>query len=528
MTPADQRATAPSSQQLSPAARWEGARDEDSSLERAGIEKVQGECVRDHVRAVLLEAVERVACKGGDGPGDLAESQASPSPAAAGLPARASPLASDSETTVKDDRPPQAQSEATVKPARRGSRRGSATLAQREAAARAALAAALNRTGMDRKTQSKEWIERHSVYGTVFGTCQVGQVACTAIQVTTRNRLALVEQCSDAVLGDLARRNSGWSAELGSGSQQIFLLAEGEAKSTAVFSRHGDSQALVIHLFGTAAPCQQQGYGTALLRMLQKFTGGADIFVEVATDKLPAWWLSKAFLGSFTKFSKPRLWPKTTALLRWNADTDVICSVCKRGQTVHFCPFRSCSYESRRASDLQHHIQSKHAEQSPRHSGHQLWQEPASFKGELGAPSSREQGAERNSPALGRTLHHQRPTQVLAAEESSVKRPRATTRKLSGDDVRKRSDRQGKHDNQEQKWVRKIVALARQTDKSDLPAKAKTLFRMMKADLRSSTRSESEEDTDGDSSESNDNHICADCGREFSSSNGLGQHRRHW
>ena len=60
-----------------------------------------------------------------------------------------------------------------------------------------------------------------------------------------------------------------------------------------------------------------------------------------------------------------------------------------------------------------------------------------------------------------------------------------------------------KADEQEQKWVREIMALAKQTDKSGLSAKAKTLFRTMKADLRNSaSSSEDEEDSDIDSSES--------------------------
>ena len=71
---------------------------------------------------------------------------------------------------------------------------------------------------------------------------------------------------------------------------EIFLLAEGEAKSMAVFSRRKDSQAPVIHLFGTAELCQRQGYGTALLQMLQKSVDGAEVFVEVATENIPAWW----------------------------------------------------------------------------------------------------------------------------------------------------------------------------------------------------------------------------------------------
>eukprot|EP01043_Picozoa_sp_COSAG02_P050524 COSAG02_NODE_5200_length_4546_cov_4.043850_4_plen_686_part_00 len=366
---------------------------------------------------------------------------------------------------------------ATAKPALRGSRRGANTLAQRNAVARAAFAAAFSRT-------------KNTDVGTLFDTCHVGNTACTAIQVATQHRLALVEQCSDAVLGDLARRNAGWSAELGTGTRQVFLLAEGEAKSTAVFSRHTDSQALVIHMFGTAKPCQERGYGTALLRLLQKFAAGAEIFVEVATSKIPAWWLSKAFLGTATKFSKPRLW-QTTALLRWGPDTEAFCIVCRQGQTVHLCPFQNCSYESHRASGVQQHVQSIRAEQSAKSSRHQRWQHPTSFKGVL-----------------------------VHSASSTVKHSTAT--KQSGREAQKRRDH-----NQEQKWVRKIIALAKQTDRSGLPAKARTLFRTMKADLCKTAISRAE-DSDQSSTESENAHICTDCGREFVSKRGLTNHRRHW
>ncbi len=365
---------------------------------------------------------------------------------------------------------------AAAKPALRGSRRAN-TLAQRDAVARAAFAAAFSRT-------------KNAAVGTLFDTCHVGNTACTAIQVATQHRLALVEQCSDAVLGDLARRNAGWSAELGTGTRQVFLLAEGEAKSTAVFSRHTDSQALVIHMFGTARPCQERGYGTALLRLLQKFAAGAEVFVEVATSKIPAWWLSKAFLGTATKFSKPRLW-QTTALLRWGPDTEAFCIVCRQGQTVHLCPFQNCSYESHRASGVQHHVQSIRAEQSAKSSRHQRWQDPTSFKGVL-----------------------------VHSASSTVKHSTATKR--SGRETQKRRDH-----NQEQKWVRKIIALAKQTDKSGLPAKARTLFRTMKADLCKNAISRAE-DSDQSSTESEDAHTCTDCGREFVSKRGLTNHRRHW
>ena len=109
---------------------------------------------------------------------------------------------------------------------------------------------------------------------------------------------------------------------------------------------------------------------------------------------------------------------------------------------------------------------------------------------------------------------------------------------------KKNKKKKNEGDEQEQKWVRKIVALAKQTNKSGLSAKAKTLFRMMKADTRgeqdalkrrinhtarnSASSSEEEEDSDDDSSESEDSYTCVDCGRDFSSKLGLGQHRRHW
>ena len=86
-----------------------------------------------------------------------------------------------------------------------------------------------------------------------------------------------------------------------------------------------------------------------------------------------------------------------------------------------------------------------------------------------------------------------------------------------------------KADEQEQKWVRKIIALAKQEDKSSLSAKAKMLFRMMKADLcNSASSSEEEEDSDNNSSESEDSYTCTGCGHEFSSLASLGQHRRYW
>jgi len=319
-------------------------------------------------------------------------------------------------------------------------------------------------------------------------------------------------------LGYLARRNSGWPAELrGLDSQQVFLLAEGEAKSTAVFSRHKDSQALVIHLFGTAGPCQRQGYGTALLRMLQKFAGGVEIFVEVATEKIPAWWLSKSFLGTATKFSKPRLW-ETTALLRWRADTEALCSIRRQGQTVRLCPFQGCSFESSRSSDVQGHIQSMHPAKATAETSQETpknpiccWQEPTFFRGEQGT--------------LERRINHASKT-TLANSGSEEEETVADLQRTLQEGKKKKKN---KGDEQEQKWVRKIVALAKQTNKSGLSAKAKTLFRMMKADLRNSaSSSEEEEDSDDDSSESGDSYTCVDCGRDFSSKLGLGQHRRHW
>ena len=400
----------------------------------------------------------------------------------------------------------QAEIEATTRSAWRGSRRGSATLAQRDRVAREELAAAFNRTG---KVQNG--------FGTRFGTCQVGDVACVAIQVATQHRLALVDKCSNAVLGDLARQNFGWSDDLGPfGSQQIFLLAEGEAKSTAVFSRHRESQALVIHLFGTADPCQQQGYGTALLRMLQKFAGPVEIFVEVATGKIPAWWLSKGFLGTATKFSKPRLW-QTTALLRWCLDTEALCTVFRHGQTFHLCPFRSCSYESHRASGVQHHIRSTHAELLARS---QLWREPASFVACAPTVAARSNRDDRLYSNLEDTQLRdmvesdgeggwRRKAELFDTNRSAASlRCRWYVLKKERDAFERRpsAGREKKeHDEQEKKWVRKIIALAKQTDKSDLPAKAETLFRMIKADLCSGvSSSEDEEDSDNDSDSAGD------------------------
>ena len=146
------------------------------------------------------------------------------------------------------------------------------------------------------------------------------------------------------------------------------------------------------------------------------------------------------------------------------------------------------------------------------------WQEPTSFRGEQGA--------------LERRLNHASKTTLAhsgSEEEDAVADLQRTLQEGKKKKKKKNKKKKNKGDEQEQKWVRKIVALAKQTNKSGLSAKAKTLFRMMKADLRNSaSSSEEEEDSDDDSSESEDTYTCVDCGRDFSSKLGLGQHRRHW
>lgn len=476
---------------------------------KADDRKQQNDLTEDAVRAVVLALVQRIVCDKDEHTDQLHQVNAptlpistpGSSPDCAKLSLATNQVAGELLTANKGG---QAKETTTQPPPRRVSRRASATLAQRNVAARRALASAYMRTSKADRV------------GTPFDTCQVGKVACTAIEVSLHNRLALVEQCSNAVLGNLARRNDGWSGELirlCTSSRQIFLVAEDEVKSTAVFSRRADSQALVIHLFGTAEPCQRQGYGTALLRILQKYASGMEIFVEVGTDRIPAWWLSKAFLGTEVNFSKPRLW-NTTALLRWAAETEALCTVCKRGQNVHLCPFHRCSYESHRTCDMQHHIQSTHAEHSATSSRVQHWQESTSFRGVPGAPGQ----ANASSSFWS------------AAAVSAIKQPTATVRKPSSKTGRQRIDQheiRNKCDKQEQKWVRKIIALAKQTDKSNLPTKAKMLFRMMKADLCKDATSSEDEDEDVDE-DSEDSHICNNCGRAFSSKSGLGNHRRHW
>jgi hypothetical protein len=121
---------------------------------------------------------------------------------------------------------------------------------------------------------------------------------------------------------------------------------------------------------------------------------------------------------------------------------------------------------------------------------------------------------------------------VSTAAASAGKQPKAaapkTTPEASDCTEDSEDSEDSEDDEQEQRWVRKIIALAKQTDKSGLPAKAKNLYRMMKADLCDSASASSSE-VDDDSSESDeDSHTCTTCGRDFPNLRSLGQHRRYW
>jgi hypothetical protein len=75
-------------------------------------------------------------------------------------------------------------------------------------------------------------------------------------------------------------------------------------------------------------------------------------------------------------------------------------------------------------------------------------------------------------------------------------------------------------DLQEQKWVAKMVKLARQVHQSGIQAKFQALYRQMKADLTMGSNDSSEETSDEDS------HTCKRCGRDFDTIRGLLNHKR--
>lgn len=79
-----------------------------------------------------------------------------------------------------------------------------------------------------------------------------------------------------------------------------------------------------------------------------------------------------------------------------------------------------------------------------------------------------------------------------------------------------------KVDVQEQKWVAKMVKIARQDNQSSMRSKFAALYRQIKADLTMASADSSSEE----SSDDEDTHKCKRCGREFDTVRGLLNHKR--
>jgi hypothetical protein len=111
---------------------------------------------------------------------------------------------------------------------------------------------------------------------------------------------------------------------------------------------------------------------------------------------------------------------------------------------------------------------------------------------------------------------------VAAAGPSSKSAERGAKRVRSSSAGGGGSKGASKVDVQEQKWVAKMVKIARQDNQSSMESKFATLYRQMKADLTmASADSSSEESSDDD-----DNQKCKRCGREFDTVRGLLNHKR--
>ena len=172
--------------------------------------------------------------------------------------------------------------------------------AQRDAESRAAVAAAVNRNAVP-----------------LFAKCQLrcGKPCSTIrLKATDAASADLFKAASDAILDDLGRRNPGWANKVKGTAHQIFLVADGEAKSTAVFSQCADGSDIVVHLMATAPPCQRKGFATAVLKVLQAYVNGHKIFVEVSGTEIPAWWRNKGFKLEERVSVKPKLWRKSKVM----------------------------------------------------------------------------------------------------------------------------------------------------------------------------------------------------------------------
>ena len=169
-----------------------------------------------------------------------------------------------------------------------------ARLAQQQAAHREQLAAALAR---DSLPKASPWCTRPR---------RDGGDDCEIICARRHFEDSIFRRASEGILGDLGESNKGWQHSVHRAhTAQLFLISDGEAKSTCVFSTLGDEVAeptCVIHLFATAPPSRREGFGSLLLETLEdRF---AVLFVEVSQEA-PApgprppehdpWWEAKGF-----------------------------------------------------------------------------------------------------------------------------------------------------------------------------------------------------------------------------------------
>ena len=213
--------------------------------------------------------------------------------------------------------------ERTAANARRG--RSSSTAerrAKRQAESRVALATAVAR--------------RSVVRTTLFAECQLrcGEW-CSAIRVRATDGAAadLFKAASDAILDDLGRRNLGWADKVKGTAHQIFLLADGEAKSTAVFSHRAGGNDIVVHLMATATACQRKGYGSMLLHMLQAHANERRIYVEISGTEVPNWWRKKHFRLIEDVSVNPKLWQQSKVIY-WSRELErqpAVLHKCKDG-----------------------------------------------------------------------------------------------------------------------------------------------------------------------------------------------------